>query len=170
MADPTQESSRTDQAALFGAALTAILSIVVAPGAWAPFNVVIGVILVGILAAYYRPGTRAGSGFFDLASKAFAFAAVAALCGSILVAYPYQEIIVKNTQEARDYCARNFFTSPGATERAVDDLQSDCIGSVATDKLWLPYVVLFVLALAVWIRWVAPRALPRPPWRKNTHQ
>jgi hypothetical protein len=168
MAEETQESNRTDQAALFGAALTAILSIVVAPGAWAPFNVIIGMIITGILAAYYRPITRTGSGFFDLASKAFAFAAVAALCGSILVAYPYQEIIIKHMQDTRDYCSRSFFTSQGATERTVDDLQSDCIGGMATDKLWLPYVILF--ALAVWIRWVAPRPLPRPPGRKNTNQ
>jgi hypothetical protein len=61
MADETQESTEhTDQAALFGAALTAILSIVVAPGAWEPFNMIIGVILIGVLAAYYRPRTRAG--------------------------------------------------------------------------------------------------------------
>jgi hypothetical protein len=102
-------------------------------------------------------------------SKVFAFAVVAALSGSILVAYPYQEIIVKHMQDTRDYCARSFFTSQGATERMVDDLQNDCIGSEATDKLWMPYLILFVLAIAVWILWVAPRLRPLPqlPWRKN---
>jgi hypothetical protein len=50
--------NRTDQAALMGAALAAIIALAVSPGEWVPFSSVVGVTLLLIIAGYYRPADK----------------------------------------------------------------------------------------------------------------
>ena len=51
------DSSRVDQAALMGAALAAVVALVLGPGAWDWLSMVIGLTLIAVLAALSAAST-----------------------------------------------------------------------------------------------------------------
>jgi hypothetical protein len=150
---------RTDQAALFGAALAAILTLVFGEGPWEPLGVVFGVVLLSVVAAYYRP--QPSTGWVDAITKASAFAAVLALSGFILLAYPIQQWLIRPRYPNPDPSAPELRicpdlgtrATPGATPR---ELYEDCIGKITTSWGWLVCLILFVLAVVGWYAWTRP--------------
>lgn len=54
------EPSSTDEAALFGAALAAVVAIALVDGAWTVFDTIIGVCLASVLVAYFNLAAIAG--------------------------------------------------------------------------------------------------------------
>jgi hypothetical protein len=150
------EHDRTDQAALFGAALAAILTLVFGEGPWEPLGVVFGVVLLSVVAAYYRP--QPPTGWLDSATKAAAFAAVVALSGFILLAYPIQQLVIRPRYPPADLSAPQLHICaelgthemPGATQ---PELYEDCLGKITTSWGWLVCLILFVLSSVTWYAW-----------------
>ncbi|HEY1966591.1 MAG TPA: hypothetical protein VGH89_01485 [Pseudonocardia sp.] len=159
---------RTDQAALFGAALAAILTLVFGEGPWEPLGMVFGVVLLSVVAAYYRP--QPPTGWVDSITKASAFASVLALSGFILLAYPIQQLVIR---------PRYPDTGPAAPEpRICSELGTraapataplehyeDCIGKITTSWGWLVCLILFVLGVAGWYAWTRPVRRDRQDYR-----
>jgi hypothetical protein len=150
---------RTDQAALFGAALAAILTLVFGEGPWEPLGTVFGFVLLSVVVAYYRPPRP--TGWVDSLTKATAFAAVLALSGFILLAYPIQQLLIRPrypsvdlaTPEARLCVQLGARPLPGATPL---ELHEDCIGKITTSWGWLVCLILFAMAMAAWYAWTHP--------------
>jgi hypothetical protein len=159
---------RTDQAALFGAALAAILTLVFGEGPWEPLGVVFGVVLLSVVAAYYRP--RRPTGWVDSLTKAAAFAAVLSLSGFILLAYPIQQLLIRrmyprvelSAPELRICMQVGARPLPGATPL---ELYEDCIGKITTSWGWLVCLILFVAAMAAWYTWTRPVRKNREGYR-----
>jgi hypothetical protein len=162
------EYDRTDQAALFGAALAAILTLVFGEGPWEPLGVVFGVVLLSVVAAYYRPAEP--TGWLDSFTKASAFAAVLALSGFILLAYPIQQLVIRphyphvdlSAPELRICLELGTRPVPGAKPL---ELYEDCIGKITTSWGWFVCLVLFVLAVAAWYAWTRSMRRGREDYR-----
>lgn len=115
-----------------------------------------GVVLLSVVAAYYRP--QSATGWVDSVTKASAFAAVVALSGFILLAYPIQQLLIRPQYPPADLQPRlcadlGAMAVPGA---APHDLNEDCIGKITTSWGWLVCLILFVLATVGWYVWTRP--------------
>jgi hypothetical protein len=139
--------AKTDQAALFGVALTAILAVIIANGAWEPFSVVVGLVLIAVLVGYYRPTAPRGA---DAWAKAITFSAVASLCAVIFAAY-FVFLLIR---------LKSGGTCPiqAIHDETVDECLSRITTSYALPPLWL---VANGVMLLLWFRWIRP-ALPEP--------
>jgi hypothetical protein len=97
--DDGRSTERTDQAALMGTTLAAVLALVLAPGAWDLPSTMFGLALLCVLQGYYRiskpPSGSSPSVDFardkrEAHRRAYALAAVAGLCAALALAYPMQ--------------------------------------------------------------------------------
>jgi hypothetical protein len=160
MTSARSRADKTDQAALFGAALAAILTLVLATGPWEPLGLVFGIVLLAVVAAYYRPPPP--TGWLDATTKAAAFAAVVGLVGFILLAFPLQELWIRPAQGG------SFVGCPAPDRNAVVSQSQDyenCLGSITSSWAWLVWLVLFVLAFAGWWLWMRPAGQGRADYK-----
>ncbi|MEJ2863064.1 hypothetical protein [Actinomycetospora flava] len=81
--------ARTDQAALIGASLGAMIAVALADSDWDTFDSIAGVALIGVLVGYYRPVCPRTVG--ERVRKASAFSALVGLCLCIILAAPVKE-------------------------------------------------------------------------------
>jgi hypothetical protein len=94
--------SRTDEAALLGTALAAILALTLGEGGWGWLGLAIGVSLLIVLITFFGfPGPGAKGRWGELT----AFSAVASLCFVLVVAWPWQTIWANLNPSEKAVCA-----------------------------------------------------------------
>ena len=172
---PSRRSGRdVDRAALLGAALTAVVALTFGgQGAWDWLASVTGVALVCVLVAFFRLQEHVGESRVELV----AFAAVGALCLTLVLAAPLQ-VVVANSATGRDCDAAGALaaarllgdeaatghaaaaagrlpagTSPAAVLEAAAaneaaDVSGVCLGAATNRVLWIPAVALGVVLSA----------------------
>lgn len=152
---------KTDQAALFGAAFAAIITISIGEGPWQSSASVFGVVLLFVILAYYRPLHVTGG--FDAAMKSCAFAAVTALVTFMLMAWPIQELFIRPSNpwhgpysdKFADYCSGLDLNTTAGYE--------DCLGRV-TSGLTVPvWLGLFAILTVGWWVWAGHAKAPGKP-------
>jgi hypothetical protein len=178
---------RTDQAALMGAALAAIITITLGPGAWDRFSTVVGITLLSVLAGYYRPVTKLGElRAANATTKALALGAVAGLCTCIAIAQYVQDYRLSDWEEeeckdianaaayreANEVAASNRQPAYTSTTADVDllrrvnydDTYGNCLGGATTARLpWIWFRVSFAIAAIYLAAYWSRRFPPEPP-------
>jgi hypothetical protein len=130
--------SRTDQAALMGAALAAIITLVITPGAWDLFSTVVGVTLLSVLAGYYRPAKELGKiKALNAITKALALGAVAGLCICLAIAQYVQNHHLSTSDQQECSAISNAFAYKEANEVAAGNRQPAYTSTIADVDLLL---------------------------------
>jgi hypothetical protein len=143
-----KDTNPVDQAALMGAALAAIVALVVSPGEFGNLSSIIGATLLCVILAFYRLELRLEH-FLRAIFRGAAPAAVTGLCACLLISWPVQ-IWVDHQTSAMNYCS-------GST----GDAYSNCLGNRAFQPLALFWAVFTVLGTSAyfggWWRWKRKR-------------
>lgn len=130
-------SASSDQSALLGTALAAVLSLYAGGSddeSWNAFNTLTGIMLLLVLIGYYQPGNRGRIQYV----RSAAFASVSALCLCIATAWPLQIVWA--------------YLLPDRT------CKSNCVAKNISDQV-LPCVWLLGAAAAyVLVRWYAKKS------------
>jgi hypothetical protein len=132
-----------------------ILTLTMGNGPWDQFGILYGLVILAVVAAYYRPVPVTVSGRIDAVAKAIAFAAVVALVGFILLAYPLQQFLIKPLNppgqleaEPPGACSELDLPAPRVTlTRAAYEA---CLGEITSSWAWLVCLVLFLVAVGAW--------------------
>jgi hypothetical protein len=163
MTRSASKDDKTDQAALFGAALAAILTLTLPSGPWAPLGSVFGLVLLAVVGGYYRP--LPPTGWLDALAKGAAFAAVTALASFILIAWPVQRLVVQRRNPYRDgattysetflkICPKLGLRLPDEPTPAdvYDNKQAyeNCLGDVTSSYIGWIWTIFFALLFAGW--------------------
>ncbi len=160
-----QESDRVDAAALYGAMLAAVIALTLGEGAWTWFSTALGVALLLLLVAFYRP-THRGQPVDH--RRMLATAAAGALAATLLAAWPLQLVLehwtsvgnecrqlgqVAALERDADLRQAQARPVPGqtlvpeaqlltddaralATKEAADRASANCLGRVTFDRLY----------------------------------
>jgi hypothetical protein len=148
-----KDANPVDQAALMGAALAAIVALVVSPGEYGVLSSIIGAILLLVISAFYSLDRRQ-----DPPRRAFfrggALAAVTGLCAFLLISWPVQIWFDHNTGAKYD-CYYAYATNkklmPDVDNLTpiVRDAYYNCLGGQAFQPLawfWLGFTVVGTVA------------------------
>lgn len=136
-----------------------ILTLTVGEGPWDQSDITFGLVILAVVAAYYRPVPVAVSGMVDAVTKAIAFAAVVALGAFILLAYPLQQFLIKPLNPRGHVAAAPpgacvKLELPDAREPLTRAAYEDCLGEITSSWAWLVCLILFLVAAGVWWRWL----------------
>ena len=138
-----------------GAALAAIVALVVSPGEYGKLSSIIGATLLFVISAFYRLDLWPDHLLHALL-RGMALAAVTGLCATLLIAWPVQIWVDHNTN-AINYCYDIYENNNGGIAPTVVDAYSNCLGDRAFQPLavfWLGFTVLGTLAYyGGWKRW-----------------
>jgi hypothetical protein len=152
---------RTDQAALMGAAIAAIITLVLGSGPWELLSSVIGVSLIAILVGFYRPQWRGTSRreVVDSLTQGLALAAVGALCVCLSIAYFVQthflaDRVYSNCQQVAEAAKLSQDAEPVEpfATQIEDNAFGDCLGRETTARfpqMWLGAFLLLLTAYVV---------------------
>jgi hypothetical protein len=184
--------ARTDQAALAGAALAAVITVAVAEGAWALFDSVVGLSLLAVLGAYYRVEDWSGTPGWVI-TNGLALGAIVGVLLFLALAWPMQWVLVTSADlistctevlettrgygpfeatvsnvSASEVIARGFVPSDyvvGAQEDSFLARIDGCVAHNTTNKLLLPLWMLTVAGTMLFfvVRWRAAKAASTGP-------
>jgi hypothetical protein len=150
--DSGGHSRPIDHAAVFGAALAAVIALTVGQGPWSPIGTVIGVLLLAVIQGFYN--VPAGVGW----RESIAVGAVVAACVSVALAWPLQ-IGLTHSVPFRDVAVDRCDELGRAAERtgsaqtgAGVDVTGNCLGDLTTNRLWI-VALPATGAAVVLIRW-----------------
>lgn len=142
------EETNVDQAALWTAAVAAVIALTSSGGRYGWLSCGIGTALAFLIAAYYRPSS-AMVGQRDRITKAGAFGAIAGLVTAMILSWPIQELV-----GTPGHCTRGW----QGDEAQVDE----CAGATASDWVGLAWAGAgLILASLHWWR-VRPASAPEP--------
>jgi hypothetical protein len=149
-----KDANPVDEAALMGAALAAIVALVVSPGEYGKLSSMIGATLLFVILAFYRLELRPGSPFRAFFRGA-ALAAVTGLCACLLISWPVQNHWNDHTNAMND-CYYSYATnnklSPNVDNLAPDvrDAYYNCLGDEAFQPLALFWLVFTTLGTSMY--------------------
>jgi hypothetical protein len=136
-----ESTDKTDQAALMGAAVAAIFALVLSPGEYGWLEVVTGTTLGVVILGYYRFPSRHLT-WRDALTKAAALGAVGALCLSLSVALPLQNLL--EGHGSGHYCITIQNQKPDRVQmhpKYVPVDYYDCLGDEVNERLPLIWVM-----------------------------
>jgi hypothetical protein len=150
--DSGGHSRPIDHAAVFGAALAAVITLTVGQGPWSPIGTVIGVLLLAVIQGFYN--VPAGAGW----RESIAVGAVVAACVSVALAWPLQ-VGLTHSVPFRDgavgrceQLGRAAEKTDSAQTGAGADATGNCMGDLTTNRLWI-VALPATGAAVVLIRW-----------------
>lgn len=158
-----KDANPVDQAALMGAALAAIVALVVSPGEYGKLSSMIGATLLFVIVAFYRLELRPGHPFRAFFRGA-ALAAVTGLCACLLISWPVQNHW-NGHKDAMNDCYYSYATNnnlpPDVNNLAPDvrDSYYNCLGGQAFQPLALFWLVFTALGTStyfvgwMWMTW-----------------
>lgn len=138
-----QSTSATDQAALWSAALAAVITLSLGGGRYDWLSFAVGTALALQIAAFYRPAPPEPGSRWDRCTAAGGFGAVSGLVTAVILAWPVQTVV----------------GTPHSCRQGQVDLD-DCAGAAAYPWLGVVWVAAAVV-LSAW-HWtkVVPHASP----------
>ncbi|MCX4767847.1 hypothetical protein OG562_44250 [Streptomyces sp. NBC_01275] len=134
----------TDQAALWSAALAAVITLSLGDGRYDWLSFALGVALALQIAAFYRPAPPEPYSRWDRCTTAGGFGAVSGLVAAMILAWPVQIVV----------------GTPRGCRRSEVDLD-DCAGAAAYPWLGVVWLTAAV-AMTCW-HWTTVVCRPTPP-------
>ncbi|MFJ6384963.1 hypothetical protein ACIQI7_33765 [Kitasatospora sp. NPDC092039] len=133
------KNHKVDPAALWSAAVAAVIALAVGEGRWGWLSSGIGIVLSLLVAAYYRPGKQTENRW-DRPTRAAAFGGIAGLLGAMIASGPIQAIFFNCPHECSN---ANLYP----TKKEIDNCAGNAAG-VAVGWTWLGATLLLG-----WLHW-----------------